>query len=173
MLMPGNLLRDSGVVDRLSESSQNEIINVDTLLLGITIGSTMNTAGFLNWATLTVMLLGLRAFVQDTLAGLLFGKLMCALSGRRVNPLIGASGISAFPMAGRLPARVAQEEDFENFLLMPAMSANTAGQVASVIAGGVLHALASAAGRYLPHERSRRGPCATMGMDTARRYAGL
>jgi Na+-transporting methylmalonyl-CoA/oxaloacetate decarboxylase beta subunit len=135
MLMPGNLLRDSGVVDRLSESSQNEIINVDTLLLGITIGSTMN--------------------------------------GRRANPLIGASGISAFPMAGRLPARVAQEEDFENFLLMPAMSANAAGQVASVIAGGVLHALASAAGRYLPHERSRRGPCATMGMDTARRIAGL
>jgi oxaloacetate decarboxylase beta subunit len=145
MLMLGNLLRESGVVDRLSKSAQSEIINIATLFLGVTIGSTMNASTFLNWSTLTVMLLGLLAFVLDTVAGLLFGKLMCAVSGGRINPLIGASGISAFPMAGRLAARMAQEEDFENFILMHAMGANTAGQIASVIAGGVLLALASAA----------------------------
>ena len=88
-----------------------------------------------------ILILGLLAFALDTVAGLLFGKLMCFISGRKINPLIGAAGISAFPMAGRLVAKIAQDEDFENFLLMHAMGANTAGQLGSVMAGGVLLAL--------------------------------
>lgn len=141
MLMLGNLLRESGVVDRLNKSAQNEIANIATLFLGVTIGSTMSAASFLNWDTLGIMLLGLIAFALDTIAGLLFGKLMSFLSRGKINPLIGAAGISAFPMAGRLVAKMAQDEDFENFLLMHAMGANTAGQLGSVMAGGVLLAL--------------------------------
>jgi len=143
MLMLGNLLRESGVVDRLNKAAQNEIANIATLFLGITIGSTMDAASFLNLATLQILVLGLIAFALDTVAGLLFGKLMSALSRGKINPLIGAAGISAFPMAGRLVAKIAQDEDFENFLLMHAMGANTAGQLGSVMAGGVLLALVS------------------------------
>jgi oxaloacetate decarboxylase beta subunit len=141
MLMLGNLLRESGVVERLRSAAENEIINVTTLFLGLTIGSTMNAEKFLQWDTAAVLGLGLLAFVLDTVAGLLFGKLMSVLSRRTINPLIGAAGISAFPMAGRLAAQVAQEEDYENFILMHAMGANTAGQLGSVMAGGVLLAL--------------------------------
>ncbi len=141
MLMLGNLLRESRVVERLNQAAQHEVINVATLFLGLTIGSTMGAAQFLNWQTIGILALGLLAFALDTAAGLLFGKLMCALSGGAINPLIGAAGISAFPMAGRLAARMAQEEDFENFILMHAMGANTAGQLGSVMAGGVLLSL--------------------------------
>jgi len=143
MLMLGNLLRESGVVDRLNKTAQNELINIATLFLALTIGATMTAESFLTVSTLAVLGLGLIAFGLDTVAGLFFGKLMCWGSGYKVNPLIGAAGISAFPMAGRLAARVAQDEDFENFILMHAMGANTAGQLGSVAAGGVLLALVS------------------------------
>jgi oxaloacetate decarboxylase beta subunit len=143
MLMLGNLLRESGVVDRLNKSAQNEIAYIATLFLGVTIGSTMSASSFLNLDTLGILVLGLIAFALDTVAGLLFGKLMAVVSRGKINPLIGAAGISAFPMAGRLVAKVAQDEDFENFLLMHAMGANTAGQLGSVMAGGVLLALVS------------------------------
>jgi sodium ion-translocating decarboxylase beta subunit len=143
MLMLGNLLRESGVVDRLHKSAQNEIANIATLFLGVTIGSTMSAASFLNLDTLGILLLGLLAFMLDTIAGLLFGKLMAFATRGKINPLIGAAGISAFPMAGRLVAQMAQDEDFENYLLMHAMGANTAGQLGSVMAGGVLLAIVS------------------------------
>jgi sodium ion-translocating decarboxylase beta subunit len=141
MLMLGNLLKVSGVVERLSKAAENEIINIATLFLGLVIGATMTAEAFLNWDTGKIMLLGLLAFALDTVAGLLFGKLMSFLSGGKINPLIGAAGISAFPMAGRLAARVAQDEDFDNFILMHAMGANTAGQLGSVMAGGILLAI--------------------------------
>jgi sodium ion-translocating decarboxylase beta subunit len=143
MLMLGNLLRESGVVDRLNKTAQNELINIATLFLALTIGATMTAESFLSVTTLAVLGLGLIAFALDTVAGLFFGKLMCWGSGYKINPLIGAAGISAFPMAGRLAARVAQDEDFENFILMHAMGANTAGQLGSVAAGGILLALVS------------------------------
>ncbi len=145
-LMLGNLLRESHVVDRLSKAVQHELINVTTLLLGLAIGSTMTAAAFLRLDTAMILGLGLLAFVLDTVAGLMFGKLMAAVTGGRINPLIGACGISAFPMAGRVSARMALDEDPENFILMHAMGSNTAGQLASVIAGGVLLALVSGLG---------------------------
>ena len=150
-LMLGNLLKESGVVERLNKAAQNEIINIATLFLGLAIGATMTADKFIfdpatgEWQlrTLLILGLGLLAFIMDTVAGLLFGKLMSFLSGGKINPLIGACGISAFPMAGRLSAKMAQEEDFDNFILMHAMGANTAGQLGSVIAGGVLLAIVS------------------------------
>ncbi len=142
--MLGNLLKESLVVERLSQSAQNEIINVSTLFLGLVVGSTMTGASFLNLNTLYILILGLLAFGLDTAAGILFGKLLYLLSGKKINPLIGAAGISAFPMAGRLVQKIAQEEDYSNFILMHAMGANTAGQLGSVIAGGILLALLGA-----------------------------
>jgi len=137
-LMIGNLLKEAGVVPRLAHAAENEIINIATLFLGLVVGSMMTADSFLRWDTLKILALGLVAFGLDTVAGLLFGKLLYLLSGKRINPLIGAAGISAFPMAGRLVQRVAQEEDFSNFVLMHAMGANTSGQLGSVIAGGIL-----------------------------------
>lgn len=143
-LMLGNVLRESGVVDRLRKSAENEIINVSTLFLGLAIGATMTAQSFLNLQTLAILALGLLAFVLDTVAGVLFGKLMCFVTGGKINPLIGACGISAFPMAGRLSAQMAQEEDYDNYILMHAMGSNTAGQLGSVIAGGLLLAIVTA-----------------------------
>ena len=146
MLMLGNLMKESGAVERLTKASSQEIANVVTLFLGLAIGSTMVGTEFLKPSTLAILVLGIIAFGVDTAAGILFAKLLNVLSGGRVNPLIGAAGISAFPMAARVVQRVAQEEDFENFLLMHAMGANAAGQIASVVAGGVLLALMGAGG---------------------------
>lgn len=147
-LMLGNLLREALVVDRLSLMAQNELINIATLFLGLAIGSTMTAQSFLNWNTLLILGLGLLAFVVDTIAGLLFGKLMAVVTKGKVNPLIGACGISAFPMAGRLSAQMALEEDPTNFILMHAMGSNTAGQLGSVIAGGLLLALVKGIGGF-------------------------
>ncbi len=142
-LMLGNLLKESGVVDRLSKSAQNEIINVATLFLGLAIGTTMTAASFVNLDTILILGLGLLAFILDTSTGLLFGKLMSKVTGGKINPLIGACGISAFPMAGRLSAQMAINEDQTNFIIMQAMGSNTAGQLGSVIAGGLLLSLVS------------------------------
>jgi len=144
MLMLGNLMKESGVVERLTKASAQEIANTVTLFLGLAIGGTMVGTEFLKPSTLAILVLGIVAFAVDGIAGLLFAKLLNKLSGGKVNPLIGAAGISAFPMAARVVQRVAQKEDFENFLLMHAMGANAAGQVASVVAGGVLLALMGA-----------------------------
>jgi oxaloacetate decarboxylase beta subunit len=146
MLMLGNLMKESGAVERLTKASAQEIANTVTLFLGLAIGSTMVGAEFLKPRTLAILLLGIVAFAVDAMAGVLFAKLLNKLSGGKVNPLIGAAGISAFPMAARVVQKVAQEEDFENFLLMHAMGANAAGQIASVVAGGVLLALMGAGG---------------------------
>jgi oxaloacetate decarboxylase beta subunit len=140
-LMLGNLMQESGVVEGLSKTAREAIANTVTLFLGLTIGSTMQAEAFLNLGTVKVLLLGLVAFALDTVGGLLFGKVLCLLSGKRINPLVGAAAISAFPMSGRLVQQVALEEDNQNFILMHALGANTAGQVASVIAAGVLMAL--------------------------------
>lgn len=144
MLMLGNFLKESGAVERLTKASSAEIANAVTLFLGLAIGSTMVGAQFLKPSTLAILILGILAFGLDTAAGLLFGKFLNVVTGGKFNPLIGAAGISAFPMAARVVQRVAHEEDFDNFLLMHAMGANAAGQVASVVAGGVLLALMGA-----------------------------
>jgi len=146
MLMLGNLMKESGVVERLTKASQQEIANAVTLFLGLAIGSTMVGSEFLKASTLAILVLGIVAFGVDAVAGVLFAKVLNYASGGRVNPLVGAAGISAFPMAARVVQKVAQEEDFENFLLMHAMGANAAGQIASVVAGGVLLALMGAGG---------------------------
>lgn len=149
-LMLGNLLQEAGVVDRLSAAAKNEILNISTLFLGLAIGATMTADTFLyspelgiRWQTLVILGLGLLAFVMDTVVGLYFGKLMNWITGGKVNPLIGACGISAFPMAARLSAKEAISADPDNFILMQAMGSNTAGQLGSVIAGGILLTLVS------------------------------
>jgi sodium ion-translocating decarboxylase beta subunit len=142
-LMFGNLMRESGVVDRLSKSAQNEIANVTTIFLGLTVGSTMGGENFIQSDTLLILGMGLLAFVLDTMGGVLVGKLMYILSGKKFNPLIGAAGISAFPMSARIVQKIGQEYDLDNFLLMHAMGANTAGQLGSVVAGGVVLMLLS------------------------------
>ena len=146
MLMLGNLMRESGAVERLTQASSNEIANMVPLFLGLAIGSTMGGEAFLKSETLFILGLGLLAFGVDCAAGVLFAKLLNILSGGKVNPIIGAAGISAFPMAARVCQQLAQKENFQNFLLMHAMGANAAGQVASVVAGGVVLALMGAGG---------------------------
>lgn len=141
MLCLGNLLRESGVVERLSQSAQNEVINVVTLLLGLGVGSKLAAATFLTQQTLGILLLGAIAFALGTAAGVLMGKLMNCFPGDKVNPLIGAAGVSAVPMSARVANKVGQEVDSQNFLLMHAMGPNVAGVLGSAVAAGVLLAL--------------------------------
>ncbi|MDR1687351.1 MAG: sodium ion-translocating decarboxylase subunit beta [Clostridiales bacterium] len=141
LLMFGNLIRESGVLERLSKAAQNELANLVTLLLGITIGATMHYEKFLQPITLLIMVLGLAAFVFDTAGGVLFVKFLNLFSKEKMNPMIGAAGISAFPMSARVVQKMAVKDDPQNFILMPAVSANVAGQVASAIAGGMVLAL--------------------------------
>jgi len=143
LLMFGNLIRESGVLERLSKTAQNELANLVTLLLGITIGSTMYADAFLTLNTLKIMALGLFAFVFDTAGGVLFAKFLNLFVKRKYNPMVGAAGISAFPMSARVIQRLAKEEDPTNFILMQAISANVAGQIGSIIAGSVILALLS------------------------------
>lgn len=138
MLMLGNFLRESGVVERLTNASQNEIANVVTLFLGIAVGATMAGDVFLRWQTLVIFGLGFVAICLDTVTGLLFGKLMRVLTHDKVNPLIGAAGISAFPMAARVVQVEGQKANPESYLLMHAMGANCGGQIGSVMAAAVV-----------------------------------
>ncbi|MBH52271.1 MAG: glutaconyl-CoA decarboxylase subunit beta [Chloroflexi bacterium] len=138
MLAFGNLLRESGVVERLSQAAQNEIINITTILLGITVGGTMTSDSFLNLETISIFVLGLLAFTIATSSGVLFGKIMYYVTRGKINPLIGAAGVSAVPMAARVVHRVGQETNPNNFLLMHAMGPNVAGVLGSAIAAGVL-----------------------------------
>jgi oxaloacetate decarboxylase beta subunit len=138
MVMLGNFLKESGVVARLTSASENEIANVVTLFLGLAIGGTMEGHVFLKTQTLAIFGLGFLAICLDTATGILFGKLMCFLSGGKINPLIGAAGISAYPMAARVVQLQGYKYDKKNFLLMHAMAANTGGQIGSVMAAAMM-----------------------------------
>ncbi len=142
-LMFGNLIRECGVLERLSKTAQNELANLVTILLGIAIGSTMVADNFLRWDTALIMGLGLFAFVFDTAGGVLFAKFLNLFRKNKVNPMIGAAGISAFPMSARVIQKMAKEEDPYNFILMQAISANVSGQLGSIIAGGMVITLVS------------------------------
>lgn len=137
-LMFGNLIRECGVLERLSQTAQNELVNIITLLLGITIAASMRADQFVNLRTLMVIALGLVAFIFDTIGGVLFAKFLNLFLKKKINPMVGAAGISAFPMSARVIQKMAQKEDNQNFILMHAVGANVAGQIASVIAGGLL-----------------------------------
>ncbi len=140
-LMFGNLLRECRVLERLSKSAQNELANLVTILLGISIASTMTADKFLTVQTMIIIALGLIAFIFDTAGGVLFAKFLNLFLKNKVNPMVGAAGISAFPMSARVIQKMGQKEDPHNFLLMAATSANVAGQIGSVIAGGLILAL--------------------------------
>ena len=141
ILMLGNLFRESGVVERLSSTAQNALINIVTIFLGVTVGATANAETFLAVQTLEIIALGLFAFMFSTVGGLLLGKLMYWLSGGKVNPLIGSAGVSAVPMAARVSQIEGQKAMPGNYLLMYAMGPNVAGVIGSAIAAGVLLSL--------------------------------
>jgi len=141
MLMLGNLFRESGVVERLSDTAQNALINIVTIFLGVTVGATAVAERFLQLETLMIIGLGLLAFMFSTVGGLLIGKLMCWLSGGKINPLIGSAGVSAVPMAARVSQIEGQKANPSNYLLMHAMGPNVAGVIGSAVAAGVLLAL--------------------------------
>ena len=138
MLMFGNLLRESCVTERLSKTAQNELMNIITIFLGLSVGATTNAQNFLNWDSLKILALGLFAFAIGTAGGVLFGKLMYLFTGGKVNPLIGSAGVSAVPMAARVSQKVGQQANPGNFLLMHAMGPNVSGVIGSAIAAGVL-----------------------------------
>lgn len=138
MLMLGNLFKESGVVDRIFKTAQNELMNIITIFLGVTVGATATGQTFLNTKTLGIIALGLFAFCMGTAFGVLFGKLMYVVTKGKVNPLIGSAGVSAVPMAARVSNKVGQQENPSNFLLMHAMGPNVAGVIGSAVAAGVL-----------------------------------
>lgn len=138
MLMLGNLFKESGVVDRICKTAQNELMNIVTIFLGVTVGATATGQVFLSTKTLGIIALGLFAFCLATACGVLFGKVMCWATKGKINPLIGAAGVSAVPMAARIAQKVGQEENPSNFLLMHAMGPNVAGVIGSAVAAGVL-----------------------------------
>ena len=140
-LMLGNLLNVSGVSDRLSKTAQNELINIVTIMLGVSVGATASAENFLKPQTLYIIALGLSAFVVSTCGGLLVGKLMCFITKGKVNPLIGAAGVSAVPMAARVAQDEGRKADPSNFLLMHAMGPNVAGVIGSAVAAGVFLSL--------------------------------
>ena len=137
MLMLGNLFKETGVVERLSKTVQNELCNIITIFLGVTVGATATAESFLNLETLGILALGLIAFAFSTIGGLTLGNIMCKLTGGKVNPLIGSAGVSAVPMAARMSQKVGQEANPSNFLLMHAMGPNVAGVIGSAVAAGV------------------------------------
>lgn len=137
-LMFGNLIRECGVLGSLSNSAQNELANLITLLLGLSVSFRMKAEAFVTWETLAILLLGLVAFVFDTVGGVMFAKLLNLFSKNKINPMVGAAGISAFPMSSRVVHKMGREADQSNFLLMHAAGANVSGQIASVIAGGLV-----------------------------------
>lgn len=141
MLTFGNLLREAGVVERLSKAAQNEIINIVTIMLGLAVGSKLSADKFLTVETLGILVLGALAFCIGTAAGVLMGKMLYRFTGGKINPLIGAAGVSAVPMAARVVNKVGQETDPHNFLMMHAMGPNVAGVIGSAVAAGVLLAL--------------------------------
>ena len=140
-LMLGNLFKVTGVTDRLSKTAQNELINICTIFLGVSVGATANASNFLSAQTLGIIVLGLVAFCFSTIGGLLTGKLLCFITRGKINPLIGSAGVSAVPMAARVSQTVGQKEDPSNFLLMHAMGPNVAGVIGSAVAAGVLLSL--------------------------------
>lgn len=137
-LMFGNLLRECGVLDRLSNTAQNELVNIVSILLGLTISVKLQADQFLNIQTLMIIAFGLFAFIMDSVGGVLFAKLLNLFRKEKINPMIGAAGISAFPMSSRVIQKMATDEDPQNFVLMYAVGANVSGQIGSVIAGGLL-----------------------------------
>ena len=138
MLMLGNLFRESGVVDRLSDTAQNALTNIVTILLGVTVGATANGQTFLSWQTIKIVILGLTAFMFSTAGGILLGKLMYVITKGKVNPLIGSAGVSAVPMAARVAQSEGRKANPTNFLLMHAMGPNVAGVIGSAVAAGYL-----------------------------------
>ncbi|MGN1092210.1 MAG: sodium ion-translocating decarboxylase subunit beta, partial [Monoglobaceae bacterium] len=141
MLMLGNLAKESGVVDRLIDTAQNSLMNIITIFLGITVGATAKAETFLTVETLGIVVLGLIAFCFSTAGGVILGKIMCKLTGGKINPLIGSAGVSAVPMAARVAQSVGQKENPSNFLLMHAMGPNVAGVIGSAVAAGVFLSL--------------------------------
>ena len=138
MLMLGNLLKESGQTERIAKAAQNELMNIVTILLGLSVGATTSAQSFLNLNTLKIVLLGLIAFAFGTAGGVLFGKLMYVITKGKINPLIGSAGVSAVPMAARVSQKVGQAENPANFLLMHAMGPNVSGVIGSAVAAGIL-----------------------------------
>ena len=141
MLMLGNLFKEAGCLDRLSDTAQNALMNTVTIMLATGTGLTMSAESFLNAKTLLIIVLGLVAFVAGTAAGVIFGKIMCIVDGGKTNPLIGSAGVSAVPMAARVSQKVGQKANPANFLLMHAMGPNVAGVIGTAVAAGTMLAM--------------------------------